>query len=81
MIILGIDPGLATIGYGVIEAKGTQQKVIDYGVISTPPKIAMPQRLKMIYRIREPRGGKKSFEEGLKGMVEVLAAMAGGLER
>jgi hypothetical protein len=39
------------------------------------------QRLKMIYRIREPRGGKKSFEEGLKGMVEVLAAMAGGLER
>ena len=49
MIILGIDPGLATIGYGVIEAKGTQQKVIDYGVISTPPKIAMPQRLKMIY--------------------------------
>ena len=49
MIILGIDPGLATIGYGVIRAEGVRQSVIDYGVITTPPKQPLPTRLKMIY--------------------------------
>jgi len=49
MIILGIDPGLATIGYGVIRAEGVRQSVIDYGVITTPAKQPLPSRLKMIY--------------------------------
>ena len=49
MKILGIDPGLATIGYGVIETEGVRQKVIDFGEITTPAKQPLPARLKMIY--------------------------------
>ena len=36
MIILGIDPGLATVGFGVIEADRGRYTVLDYGIISTP---------------------------------------------
>lgn len=49
MIILGIDPGLATVGYGVIECKGSQLKAIDYGTIDTKAGCPMPQRLEKIY--------------------------------
>ena len=49
MIILGIDPGLGTIGYGVIETVGMKQRVVDYGVITTPPKMPIPKRLNMIF--------------------------------
>ena len=42
MIILGIDPGLATMGYGVIEAEGQKRKVVQFGTINTragcPPR-------------------------------------------
>ncbi len=49
MIVLGIDPGLATIGYGIIEANRGVYKDIDYGVILTPKEKSIPERLKMIY--------------------------------
>nr|WP_122011652.1 crossover junction endodeoxyribonuclease RuvC [Maliibacterium massiliense] len=49
MVILGIDPGLATIGYGVIAAERGRYKVIDYGTITTPAKTQVPIRLRMIY--------------------------------
>lgn len=48
MVILGIDPGLATLGWGVIEAKPGSQKLIDYGCILTTPKQRFPERLKQI---------------------------------
>ena len=35
MIILGIDPGLATLGYGVIEAVGQKRRLIQYGTLTT----------------------------------------------
>ena len=49
MIILGIDPGYAIVGYGVIEKddKGNC-KVIDYGAINTPKEEDFPVRLAMI---------------------------------
>lgn len=49
MIILGIDPGLALVGYGVIEYKGNKYKAIDYGCIRTDAKTMFPERLKIIY--------------------------------
>lgn len=49
MIILGIDPGLATVGYAVIEYKGNRYKTIDYGTIRTDSKTIFPERLKIIY--------------------------------
>ena len=48
MRILGIDPGLATIGYGVIDVENSKSKVISYGVISTPKDKSMPERLAII---------------------------------
>jgi crossover junction endodeoxyribonuclease RuvC len=48
MIILGIDPGLATTGYGVIESQGSKIKLIDFGIITTPSDKSLPERLEMI---------------------------------
>ena len=50
MIILGIDPGYAIVGYGVIEKnRNGSVNVLDYGVITTPKEDSMPVRLKTIY--------------------------------
>lgn len=48
MIILGIDPGYATIGYGVIRKEGASLTAIDYGVIQTPKEESIPVRLAML---------------------------------
>ena len=48
MIILGIDPGYATIGYGVIKKDGARLTAIDYGVIQTPKDESIPVRLAML---------------------------------
>ncbi|MCQ2442921.1 MAG: crossover junction endodeoxyribonuclease RuvC [Oscillospiraceae bacterium] len=49
MVILGIDPGVGTIGFGVIEAERGQNRLIQYGVITTPPGTPLDQRLVQIY--------------------------------
>ena len=49
MKILGIDPGLATIGFGCIESKNRRYSLVDGGVISTPAKTPDASRLKLIY--------------------------------
>ena len=48
MIILGIDPGYATIGYGVIEKNGSNIRAVDYGTIQTPKDESIPVRLAML---------------------------------
>ena len=48
MLVLGIDPGTATCGYGVVTMEKGREKAIDYGAILTPPEWPMPQRLKHI---------------------------------
>lgn len=48
MIILGIDPGLATLGYGVIEVENDRRRVIQYGTLNTPAGQPMPHRLQAI---------------------------------
>jgi crossover junction endodeoxyribonuclease RuvC len=50
MIILGIDPGLATLGYGVIEADNNRRRLIQFGTLTTPAGQPMPQRLRAIYQ-------------------------------
>ena len=49
MKILGIDPGLATIGFGCIESKNRKYSLVDGGVIKTPAKTSDSSRLKLIY--------------------------------
>ena len=49
MIILGVDPGTATTGYGVIEDNAGKIKLIDYGAIITEPKQPLEDRLSLIF--------------------------------
>ena len=49
MRILGIDPGLADLGYGVIDSERGKVAVVDYGEIKTPKCENVPARLHMIY--------------------------------
>lgn len=49
MVILGIDPGYATVGYGVIEYQRGKFRVLDYGAVTTPAGLDFPTRLQIIY--------------------------------
>ena len=53
MIVLGIDPGVATIGFGVIRAERGKNTLLRYGVITTPPGIPLSSRLLQIDRDME----------------------------
>ena len=50
MRILGIDPGLGTMGWGVIETDGVKHRLIQYGAILTQPGQPLPQRLRAIFK-------------------------------
>lgn len=50
MLILGIDPGYAIVGYGLVEYQNNRFRTVDYGAITTPAGMEFPQRLEMIYR-------------------------------
>ena len=47
--ILGIDPGFATIGFGLIEAERGSVQMLRYGTITTPPDMHFSLRIKQIY--------------------------------
>ena len=49
MVILGIDPGIATVGFGVIRAEGSAQQVVRYGAVTTPAGIRLSARLRQIH--------------------------------
>ncbi len=49
MLIMGIDPGIAISGYGLVSSNRNNCYVIDCGVIKTSPKLKMPYRLRKIY--------------------------------
>uniref|UniRef100_UPI004026C2BF crossover junction endodeoxyribonuclease RuvC n=1 Tax=Eubacterium sp. TaxID=142586 RepID=UPI004026C2BF len=49
MVILGIDPGYAIVGWGVLEYKANKFRVIDYGAVTTEAKTPFPLRLCDIY--------------------------------
>ena len=50
MIILGIDPGTAITGYGLIDAGGNRCRLLDYGCIRTAAAMPAPQRLEKLHR-------------------------------
>jgi crossover junction endodeoxyribonuclease RuvC len=49
MRILGIDPGIGRCGWGVVDAKNSKYKALDFGCIETSPKKEIPDRLQEIY--------------------------------
>jgi crossover junction endodeoxyribonuclease RuvC len=48
LIVLGIDPGTAQTGYGLVERTGSRLRAIDYGCLETPAAMPLPQRLVLI---------------------------------
>jgi crossover junction endodeoxyribonuclease RuvC len=48
--VLGIDPGTAITGYGIVEGEGDSLTLVTYGAITTPANQSLPQRLQQIYR-------------------------------
>ena len=48
MIILGLDPGTATTGFGIINSSKKQLLCLEYGAIETPAKMEMGERLQML---------------------------------
>ena len=48
MRVLGIDPGVATIGFGVVDFQRSAQRLIQYGVITTPAGLPLSRRLLQI---------------------------------
>ena len=68
MRVLGIDPGTAVLGYGVVEEKNHSLKLIVTDVITTPAELAFPQCLRYIFHkvtelIREQRPDSMAVEE------------------
>lgn len=50
MIIIGIDPGYAIVGIGVVEYVGNKFRTLEYNAITTPAGMATTERLKKIYQ-------------------------------
>ena len=68
MRILGIDPGYAILGWGILDMKGNHFSVVDYGAVTTDAKMEMPQRLQHLYTeltaiIEQYRPEEASIEE------------------
>ena len=59
MRILGIDPGLATLGWGEIEAEGSRIRLVQYGTLDTYPRDTFPTRLGSLY-------------VGIKGLIDTF---------
>jgi len=51
VIILGVDPGTAALGYGIVERSGGRLRAIDYGCLVTSPDMGLPERLLAIHSL------------------------------
>jgi crossover junction endodeoxyribonuclease RuvC len=49
VIVLGIDPGTAAMGYGIVERNGSTLRAVDYGCLTTSPDSPLPDRLHQIH--------------------------------
>ncbi len=50
MLVVGIDPGVATTGYGVVKDTREGVCLVDYGVVTTPPKMPIAERLLVLHQ-------------------------------
>jgi crossover junction endodeoxyribonuclease RuvC len=50
VLVIGVDPGLATTGYGLVRETEGGLQAVAYGVVTTLSKIPLPQRLQELYR-------------------------------
>jgi crossover junction endodeoxyribonuclease RuvC len=68
VIVLGIDPGTARLGYGIVERKGSHLTMLDYGCLETTNDRPLEQRLLIIH-------------EGIDDLIETHRPEAVGVER
>jgi crossover junction endodeoxyribonuclease RuvC len=66
-IYLGIDPGIADMGFGVISVDGREERCIAYGSLRTPAGMPLEQRLQKLY-------------DGLEDLIKKYRPVAAGLE-
>jgi len=50
MRVLGVDPGTASTGYGIVEGEDDRLAIVTYGVVTTSPTAPMPERLQVLHR-------------------------------
>jgi crossover junction endodeoxyribonuclease RuvC len=84
-LILGLDPGIAVTGWGVIEFAGGRERLVDFGAISTKARLSDGERLSEIYRgvlevIDTFDPGTAAIEE-LFGGVNIKSALSVGQAR
>ena len=75
-IVLGLDPGTSTIGYGLVEKDGAFLKAMEFGCITTPPRTPAELRLPMIYR-----EVKKILKKHMPGLVAIESLFAAKNEK
>ena len=86
MLVIGIDPGIATTGYGFVnERPDGEIEAVAYGVISTPPNLNIATRLQQIYQgvtslLKQHSPDEAAIEKLLFGK-NVTTAMAVGQAR
>jgi len=49
--VLGIDPGTAALGYGIVERSGGRLREVDHGCLTTTPDVSLPERLLAIHAL------------------------------
>jgi crossover junction endodeoxyribonuclease RuvC len=49
--VLGIDPGTAALGYGIVERSGGRLREVDHGCLTTTPDVSLPERLLSIHAL------------------------------
>ncbi|HTK59733.1 MAG TPA: crossover junction endodeoxyribonuclease RuvC [Candidatus Baltobacteraceae bacterium] len=89
MIILGIDPGFADMGFGVIEVAGSKDRCIAYGSVKTPAGAPITERLSRIYdelsaiiaKHRPDRAGIEKLYFSNNAKTAMLVAEARGVIR
>src|SRR5260370_42708373 len=84
-LVMGIDPGYATLGYAVVGADGNELRMVACDVITTPAGLVLPQRLQRIYErlvvlVNEYRPQEAAMEELFFGR-NVTTAIAVGHAR
>jgi crossover junction endodeoxyribonuclease RuvC len=53
MKVLGIDPGTAALGYGIVERSGGRLREVDHGCLTTSPDLTLPERLLAIHALMD----------------------------
>ncbi|MPM33780.1 Crossover junction endodeoxyribonuclease RuvC [bioreactor metagenome] len=68
MLALGIDPGTAICGYGLVELNGSRLRAVTYGAIQTSPSYKLEERLAIIY-------------DGVRNLIEQYKPDVAGVEQ